>query len=69
MPIIISNTGHILTIETVDMKYSEGFKWQGIDPDKCSWVEKASVYKLYLSVMRIFFVNGPPEKAEIGLYC
>ena len=61
-------TGQVLTIESIDTKYAEGFDWKRMEPDACSWSEKGATSKLFLTILRIFFVIGPPEKAEIGQF-
>ncbi len=48
------------------MKYAEGFDWKRLDPDSCSWYEKGSTSKLFLTTLRIFFLIGPQQTGDIG---
>lgn len=53
--------GQVLTVETLDLKYSE--RWCNrtghVDPDQNFWWELGHTCKWYLSFLRIFYVKSP----------
>ena len=58
--------GHIITVETQDMKFSS---WkQDCDPDKSSWLEYGKGTTYFLNVIRVFYEVGIPGYEEIGNY-
>ncbi|XP_074645623.1 uncharacterized protein LOC141901933 isoform X2 [Tubulanus polymorphus] len=58
--------GRILTIETQDMKMNHGLFSSNhtINPDQSAWVECPG--HIFLFVLRIFYIVGPPAMEEIG---
>ncbi|XP_066270908.1 uncharacterized protein [Branchiostoma lanceolatum] len=62
----LPGTGKILTVETQDVKVRGAWSSTTIDPDKSFWYEDGNYRKLFLFVIRVFYVNGPPAYEEIG---
>ncbi|XP_019631216.1 PREDICTED: uncharacterized protein LOC109475120 [Branchiostoma belcheri] len=58
--------GKILTVETQDVKVRGAWSGTTIDPDKSFWYEDGNYRKLFLFIIRVFYVNGPPAYEEIG---
>ena len=57
--------GRILTVETQEIK--QGRNSSGVDPDRTSWSEHGGAEKLYLMMLRIFYVIAMPACEAIGL--
>ena len=53
--------GKIVSIETFDIKYKSMFEPKEIDPDASTWEQNGCTARFYLSVIRIFYMVGPPE--------
>ena len=51
-----------------DIKYSEAWSGKTFNPDQGMWRVGNSHNRLYLTILRIFFVVGEPEPVEIGVY-
>ncbi|ELT91973.1 hypothetical protein CAPTEDRAFT_228730 [Capitella teleta] len=59
--------GSILTVECVDMKYSDFFKPGSFNPDEGHWTEEKADMKIFITMLRMFFVRGQPSpNQEIG---
>ncbi|XP_077980496.1 uncharacterized protein LOC144435756 [Glandiceps talaboti] len=59
--------GRIVTVETQDMKCTGGWSSAGVDPDQSLWFESGNQEKLYLFIIRVFYIVGPAHYEEIGV--
>ncbi|XP_035685001.1 uncharacterized protein LOC118421664 [Branchiostoma floridae] len=59
--------GRILNLETRDMKYHGTWTHQGVDPDRSCWTQSGETTTMYLFVIRVFYLLGPPVPEEIGV--
>ncbi|XP_070579377.1 uncharacterized protein [Ptychodera flava] len=58
--------GHIVTVETQDIKVYGNWSAKGVDPDQSCWYESGKAHKLFLFIVRIFYVIGQPHYEQIG---
>ena len=59
-------TGKILTVETLRIKYTDTWQSNYLDPDDSHYSENAKASKLYLEILRVYYVRGPPCHESIG---
>ncbi|XP_064616929.1 uncharacterized protein LOC135480928 [Liolophura sinensis] len=60
--------GQIMNVETAWDKAREGFLLKEYDPDCMCRHEKGGSSRLYLQVVRIFYLIGPPAHEEIDIH-
>ncbi|XP_070579376.1 uncharacterized protein [Ptychodera flava] len=59
--------GHIVTVETQDIKVYGNWSAKGVDPDQSCWYESGKAHKLFLFIVRIFYVIGQPHYEQIDM--
>ena len=58
--------GKILTVETLRIKYTDTWQSNYLDPDDSHYSDNAKASKLYLEILRVYYVRGPPCYESIG---
>ncbi|CAH1785643.1 unnamed protein product [Owenia fusiformis] len=63
--------GKLLNIETFEMKYSETSFFEStenhVDPEVTAWTQRESTSKMFVHVLRVFYVIGPPSGEKLGI--
>ncbi|XP_055341892.1 uncharacterized protein LOC129590600 [Paramacrobiotus metropolitanus] len=55
--------GRVITVETQPIKWGSS----GLDPDRTIWTERGSARETFVNLIRIFYIMGPVQHAEVGL--
>ena len=58
--------GKMLNLDSLDMIHSEAWTSRCLDPDEGFFRERGKMSKLYITVLRLFYILGKPVKEELG---
>ena len=61
-------SGKMLSLESLDMIHSESWRSRCLDPDEGFFREEGKRSKLYVTMLRLFYVLGDPSYEEIGIF-